>query len=164
LSDVVLDSCSIINLHKGDALKVILSLSRHSFLVGAQVIEECGGRCEVLNAAIQDGRVKILDDSNIPAHEFFDLLSQSGLGDGETECLMHARRNTALLICSDGRAARAVATYAIGASRVIGSIRLLRHCVEDGLLCEDEAFAHYRTMKQRGAFLPPFTKDEFRDA
>jgi len=105
--------------------------------------------------------VTVLDDSAIPASVFVNLVELYRLGDGETESLMFAQTNESLIVCSDDRAARRAATSLFGADRVIGSIRLLLHCIEDGLLTSDAAFALYRQMIIRGAFFPNLTKEQF---
>jgi predicted nucleic acid-binding protein len=156
-----MDTCSIVNLHNGGALEQAFAVERHNYFVGPEVLSECDGRCKPLLDAIQAGKVTVLDDSGVPAALFVNLSQIHRLGNGETECLVYAQLDLNRIICSDDGAARTVATTLYGQHRIVGSIRLLLHCVQDGILTEDEAFASYLQMRHRGGFLPLLAMEAF---
>ena len=145
-------------------LTPIFAIPDHAFSVGNQVIGECGERCIVLNEAISHGTVSVLDDSNIAVTRFAEVLALFRLGDGETECIVHAELNPALLLCSDDRAARTAAVSILGNDRVIGSIRLLLRCVDAHIISQEQAYNAYILMRERGAFLPILTREQFNFA
>jgi len=164
LSSVVLDTCTIVNLHKADVLDSVLQLPIHRFVLGPEVLSECDDRCQPILDAIAAGSITLLDDAPVPASLFLELLERHHLGEGETECLVYAQLEPTFIICSDDRAARTVAIRLYGAPRVMGSIRLLFQCVEQGVLTADLAFAAYERMIRSGGFLPVITKQQFLDA
>lgn len=60
----------------------------------------------------------------------------------------------------DGRARKAVATE-LGATRLVGSIGLLKRCVVSGLLNASMAYELYGRMLAAGAFLPLMAEADF---
>lgn len=124
------------------------------------VVSECqvGSAAAILELQAADA-VGFLDDDIVPTDLFLDLLAEHDLGDGETECIAicHINGNS---VCCDDRKARKLAQSILGNDRVIGTIRLLRWCVEDGLIDCQLAFALFRKMRAAGGFLPA-TQQEF---
>jgi len=124
------------------------------------VVSECqvGSAAAILALQAADA-VGFLDDDIVPTDLFLDLLAEHDLGDGETECIAICRINGHGMCCDD-RKARELARALLGQGRVIVTIRLLRWCVEEGLIDCQQAFALFRTMRAAGGFLPP-TQQEF---
>lgn len=124
------------------------------------VVSECqvGSAAAILELQATDA-VHFLDDDILPADLFLNLLAEHDLGDGETECIAICQIN-GHGVCCDDRKARDLARIVLGPERVIGTIRLLRWCVEDGLIDCQRAFAYFRTMRAAGGFLP-VTQPEF---
>jgi predicted nucleic acid-binding protein len=101
----------------------------------------------------EERRLNFVDDTDIDGELFLRLLARHRLGDGETECIALAMVED-FGICCDDRRARDIARSLIGSERVIGTIRLLRWCVEDALTKCDQAFSLFREMRLQGGFLP----------
>jgi len=160
---VLFDASSLINLVKGGVFELILAMSPTQFLVGPIVLQECVGSDEVADAvrtAVDDGRVAVVDDSEISGALFLTLLERHKLGPGETECLTYAV-NSDVVICSDDLKARQVAASAFGAARVTGTLGLLRDLVSSGSTTDIVAWESYLRMIQAGAFLPAIGRDFF---
>lgn len=156
-----MDSSSLINLSNAGILDRILTLECCNFFVTPLVIGECNGDCSIaLVYAREKGIIKFLNDNEIDADYFLNLLDQLQLGVGETECIA-AALNGQYLICCDDRKARSTASNLIGPSRVIGTIRLLRWCVEEQIYDCTQAFSHFRRMKNLGGFLPEIEQNYF---
>jgi predicted nucleic acid-binding protein len=125
---------------------------------------ECSPTCAAsLLALTQAGQLFLVDESDIPAELFLDLLTRFNLGEGETECLTVCNLGNFTFCCDDARA-RAACVELFGSERVIGSLRLLRWAVEDGLVSREEAFDAYERMKRAGGFLPLIRIDYFSSA
>jgi len=157
------DASALINLIKGEAFELILALPGFEFLVGPSVLEECvdgDSVVDMLKKAIDDGKVNVLDDSQIGADLFLSLLQRYNLGLGETECLTFAV-NSEVVICSDDLKARQIAASIIGDDRVTGSLGLLRDAVRTGITTALIAWEAYERMKQEGAFLPDISRNFF---
>ena len=162
MTSIVLDTCSIINLHHGGVLGTILDLSGYTFAVGPSVLDECAGDLRpVLQRHIDERALTLLDDEVLPATLFATLLQRFRLGEGETECLAFAQLHD-LDLCTDDRAARRAAGGLLGRNRVTGSPGLLRACVEQGRVTVVEAMSSYQRMRAAGAFLPRITAEFFR--
>jgi predicted nucleic acid-binding protein len=159
--NLILDTCSIINLTNGKVFRLILRLSTYFFFVGPQTIGECEDtiRQTILECA-SAGELTILQDENISSAIFLELIDRYRLGDGETECLTFAKV-FGYGICSDDRKARRVASDVIGADGVTGSLGLLKLAVDQELITPQRAFEAYQQMKFLGAFLPDIQRDFF---
>ena len=160
---VLFDASALINLIKGEAFELILILPGFKFLVGPTVLQECVGSDEVVDMvrkAVDDGRVGVLDDSQISGALFLSLLERFKLGPGETECLTFAVDSDAV-ICSDDLKARQVAASEFGEDRVTGSLGLLRDAVRSGVTTAQLAWEAYERMKQEGGFLPDIDRNFF---
>jgi len=144
------DSCTLIILDKGGVLEKVFALGGHEFFVGSFVKDECG---TLLDSYLQQGILKRLPDERLSLHDFVDLLGRYDLGYGETECIAFCI-SEGLSLCSDDARARKAAEIELGASRVVGTLYLLRECVRSNLLTKAEAVLAYEQMKVRGAFLP----------
>jgi predicted nucleic acid-binding protein len=153
----VLDASSAINCVNGDALDLVLSIPDLVLGVGPIVRGECVG---VVERAIGSGRLKVLDEGNLPAGRFLDLLARYRLGEGETECMLFGETH-GLVVVTDDRAARKAASELLGSDRVTGSLGLLRRGVASGLVSAEGAIARYQKMKAMGGFLPDICADFF---
>jgi predicted nucleic acid-binding protein len=160
--NLVLDSCSTINLHNGGVLGAVFGLRSFGFAfhVGPIVVGECENLSPSLSQHITSGNLVELPDGSISASEFAQVLDKYDLGLGETECIALARRH-GYTVCSDDKAARKAATRHLGSGRVTGSLHLLRECVRLGQMTSQAASAAYETMRSRGAFLPDLASSYF---
>ena len=130
------------------------------------VLQECAGSEEVvieLEAAVSDGRIGLIDDTQISGGLFLELLDRYRLGQGETECLALAVGSEAV-VCTDDRKARLAVISETAVDRVIGSLRLLRDAVSAGVLTEADAWESYERMKRAGAFFPDVSANFFGSA
>lgn len=125
------------------------------------VVSECqvGSAAAILELQAA-GAIGFLDDGVVPTSRFLELLELYELGDGETECIAICEVNGHMLCC-DNRKAREVASTLFGRPRVVGTIRLLRWCVEEQLA--DCGLAHelFRAMRAAGGFLPDTDRNFF---
>jgi len=156
---LVMDACSLINLDSGGAFSMVLNLPEFELNVGPLVVQECG-ELEALHDAVRAGSVRALDDSVLGANLFELLRRKYHLGLGETECIAFAVV-LGMGVCTDDRRARDAVTMEIGATRLIGTIGLLKHCVALKVLTTAQAFAAYRKMITAGAFLPVMREQDF---
>lgn len=154
----VIDSCSLINLQNGQGLPLVLRLARSSLQVGPIVIGETGTEIEETLRA--SGTATFLDDSAVPAAAYLALLSAHRLGEGETEALTLAQHH-GLILCSDDRKAREVGKRLLGEERVIGSLRLMRWCVEEDLCKCTRAYETSVAMRDHGGFVPALPQEFF---
>jgi predicted nucleic acid-binding protein len=145
-----IDACSLINLHKGDVLEIVLRLPTHEFFVGVFVQEECG---PFLKPFLESGLLEELPDQRMSAAAFSEILARYDLGFGETECIVFAAQD-GIAVCSDDAKARRSAQTELGEGRVTGTLFLLKECVKDGALTSHGALVAYEQMRARGAFLP----------
>ena len=115
-----------------------------------------------LQELISSGRLQLMSSAHADAAGFVSLIEEHQLGDGETECIMHALTQDIIVSCDD-RKARRVLKQEIGEERVIGTLMLLSRAVSEGLLSSAEAYSAYLLMKRTGAFLPEITETELVD-
>jgi predicted nucleic acid-binding protein len=154
---VIFDACSLINLTNGQVLSHVLQLG-DQYVVGPIVSGEVG--LEEIERALGDGQVFPLDDSQLNAEDFLALVEEHRLGDGESECILAARQ-FGYTVCTDDGKARELTTKLLGASRLTGSLGLLRRAVSKGILKIGEAYNAYQRMISAGAFLPRLPSDFF---
>ena len=121
----MIDACSLINLRKGGVLDVVLKLEDHEFSVEGFVDEESGS---FLQPYYEQGLLTKLSDEKVPSSAFSALLSHYDLGFGETECIAFEAMDD-ICVCSDDLKARKAARSELGDGRVIGTLFLLRECV-----------------------------------
>lgn len=155
---IVLDACSVINIGNSRAVTAVLALS-HEYFIGPAVLGESEPLEAELQQACANGRIAMLDDADVDLSEYLRI-AEAGLGDGETECIALASIR-GWHVCSDDGRARKIASDHLGGDRVLGTIRLLMHCVASGVLSSAQAFAAYENMLQAGAFLPKLTINAF---
>ena len=158
-----LDACTIIFLTNGKVLDSILRLQGRTWFVGQFVLDEChkdGRVIPELQQAIDDGRITLLDGSEISAADFLNLLQRHGLGDGETECLAYSIFD-GRVVCTDDKKARNIIISISGGDKVIGSLGLLKEAVKQGLLTSVDAMKAYNLMVAKGAFLPTIPSNFF---
>jgi predicted nucleic acid-binding protein len=156
---LAIDACSLIILDKGGVLDKVLTLGNHEFFIGSFVEDECGTLAKI---RLQQGTLKKLQDERLSLHKFVTLLDRYDLGYGETECIAFCISEN-ISLCSDDAKARKAAETELGASRVVGTLYLLRECVRSNLLTKAEAVLAYEQMRVRGAFLPDWP-DGYLDA
>lgn len=157
---IILDASTLINLANGEVLTVVLSVPSVRFLLSSAVREESKSIVNAIDIAITSGMLGQVNDDLISLDAFQAAKQQTGLGDGETECILAAGQMGCHLACDD-MAARSAAAKALGADRVRGSIGLLQMAVDAGLLGSEAAFQAYELMKARGGFLPELPATQF---
>lgn len=159
--DLIIDASSIINLANAGALSTVATLAGRTICVSPLVVLECEPTCAAELLQLQHaGLIKFVDPDEISADAFLDLLDRHDLGEGETECLALLQGSAMVFCCDDGRA-RNVGIGMVGAERVVGSLRLLKWSVSEGIMSGDEAFSFYETMKAAGGFLPDIAREWF---
>jgi predicted nucleic acid-binding protein len=160
--DCIIDASTLINLHNASVLKTVASIQRCYFFVSPAVVFECRITAEIHIAELEGcGKLRFVHSDSVPAETYLDLLMAYQLGEGETECIALALFHPYVLCCDDAKA-RSVAAKLLGESRVVGSLRLLKWCVEEGVMSYDKAFSFYEAMKSSGGFLPDKDADWFR--
>lgn len=161
---VLVDSSSVINLFNAEVLHLFCALDRCEFYVPPLVVGECDEPCAAELVTLREaGCLKFVDDTDVDGDYYLELLEAHGLGAGETECITIAALADEYSICCDDKKARATADDVIGADRVIGTLRLLRWCVEDALIDCGQAFGTFNVMKDKGGFLPETPQSFFCD-
>ena len=161
--DLIIDASSIINLENAGALEIVARLENRNLCLSPLVIGECQPTCAAKLAELeQQHAVWFVDPEKVSAEVFLELLEDHELGEGETECLALALGHQ-FVFCCDDQKARQIGIGLIGADRVVGSLRLLKWCVEDGHLSVGEAFALYERMKAAGGFLPDLDQSWFEN-
>ena len=159
----MIDASSVINFYNADALDAICKLEGARFVLCPLVIGECSAGCVAKLIELRErGDITWLDDTQIPAELYLDLLETYGLGEGETESLA-AGRVLGMGLCCDDKQARTVASDLIGQDKVIGSAGVLKLCVEEG--CVDCQLANeiFALMRIAGGFLPTLPSTYFCD-
>ena len=160
--NVLIDACSLINLTNAGALSSVLSLNGYRLAVGPLVLGEChGDAASEIAAAYSANLLDLMDSDHVPVDHYLELLDLHDLGEGETECIAVANITAGSIICCDDRRARRIAKQHLGAARVIGSLRLLKWCVDEEILNCDEAHAFFLAMRAAGGFLPVMEHDFF---
>jgi predicted nucleic acid-binding protein len=155
----ILDASTLLNLANGEVLSKILRLPDVTFQVSGVVRDESRTIAQAIDAAVEVGRLALVDDSLISVARFLRAKADWQLDNGETECILAASAIGCAVACDD-KAARKVISKTLGDSRLTGSIGLLREAVRAGLLTQAEAFAAYRLMIERGGFLPAIKQSE----
>lgn len=159
--NVVLDACSVINLTNVGALGHVLALAQCRLAVPPLVLAECNvNAVEQVAVAEADGLLDYINDDDVPADRYFDLLDELKLGEGETECIAIAEQED-FTVCCDDKRARTKAKALVGDDRVIGSLRLLKWCVEEATMTCDEAHGYALQMIEAGGFLPNMQHEYF---
>ena len=157
---VVPDACSLINLHKGGVLDVVLGLEGVSLRLPEGVLKECVELGEELQDHIGSGRIGEIPDTDLSVERVAQFANENNLGVGESECIARCQDDPSLVFCTDDRRARHVARQHVGDARVIGTEDLLLECVRQGMSPLDAYTAH-ETMRARGAFLPERPREFF---
>ena len=154
--NVIMDACSIINLHNGGVLHCVCCIPNVRIQVGPIVGGECSEDCALAIASLHsDGNLTYLEDNQLEIDDFLAFVDLNKLGAGESECILIAFFDGQSAICCDDRKGRAIATELIGEERVMGSLRLLKIAVQHDILSSDQAFEAYELMCASGGFLPP---------
>jgi predicted nucleic acid-binding protein len=157
----VLDSSSVINLFNAGVLELLCQLEEHEFYVPPMVVGECHGECAIELVALRDhGCLTFINDDVVEADQYLALLEAHHLGAGETECMAVAATDD-YNVCCDDRRAREAAAALVGEHRVVGSLRILKWCVEKLVIDCGAAFHAFQTMRQKGGFLPDMQQSFF---
>jgi predicted nucleic acid-binding protein len=161
--NIILDASSAINLHTAGVLDAASLLTRCDLWLTPIVVGECQ---PTLAAKILElktgGTVQFVDDTAVPTEFFLNLLAEHNLGEGETEAISVCRA-LGYDLCCDDRKARRLATEILGRGRVVGSLRILRWCVEETFLDCSAAFELFNAMRKAGGFLPNIAQPFFCD-
>ena len=153
--NVVMDACSIINLHNGGVLRCICRIPDIHIQVGPIAGGECSEGCALAIASLHsDGDLEYLEGNDLEIDEFLAFVDGNKLGDGESECILLASLDEESSICCDDRRGRNKGIELIGEERVLGSLRLLKFAVHHNILNSTEAFEAYELMRDAGGFLP----------
>jgi predicted nucleic acid-binding protein len=155
----ILDASTLLNLANGEVLSKVLRLPGVTFQVSGVVRDESRTIAQAIDAAVDAGRLALVDDKLISVSRFLRAKAEWQLDNGETECILAAAAIGCSVACDD-KAARKVIAKTLGESRLTGSIGLLREAVRAGLLRQAEAFAAYRLMRERGGFLPAIKESD----
>ncbi len=151
---LLIDACAVINLHNCGKLATVCSLPGIEIALSPIVVSECGVGCAAEIMALQAaGHIHFVPDAEISPDRFLDLVAEHDIGDGELESIAVCEA-TERSFCTDDAAARRLASNLLGATKVMGSLRLLKLAVEASLLKCTEAFAGYLEMRSNGGFLP----------
>lgn len=155
-----IDASSVINLNNAGALPTICKLKRCRLWLSPIVVSECEPTCAATILQLQQtDAIGFVDDDKVPGELFLSLLSEHELGEGETESIA-VSKTLGYQLCCDDKKARAVAEEILGPSSVVGSLRLLRWCVEEKLLACTRAYEIFIKIKATGGFVPQ-TPQEF---
>lgn len=159
-TDIVLDTCSIVNMTNSNGHELICSLP-YKFYIGPIVYGECTKQpCPELEQLILEGKIIVLNGNIFPVSLFASLSIKYNLGDGETECICYGKALN-YNVCSDDKRARNSITEELTSDYLVGSIGLLRIATEKVLIDCTQAYGMYQIMKSRGAFLPNLTANYF---
>jgi predicted nucleic acid-binding protein len=159
-TDIVIDTCSILNAINSNSLELICSLP-FQFYIGPIVYGECTKQpCPELERQLKSGKIKLLGGNIFPVSVFAGMSQKHNLGDGETECICYGKV-LAYNVCSDDRKARDSITAELTTDYLVGSIGLLKIATEKSVISCVEAFSIYQIMKSKGAFLPHLASNYF---
>lgn len=160
--NVIIDACSVINLHNAGVLETVCSMEGINVqigpIAGGECLEDCAESLARLHAV---GNLEYLEDSPIDGDDFVEFVAEHKLGDGEAECILLAQIDQTASVCCDDMRGRRKAQQILGAERLVGSLKLLKMAVCQGLLPAREAFDAYERMKQSGGFLPAIPEEYF---
>ena len=160
--NVVIDACSVINLHNGGVLEVVCSIGEINVQIGPIAGGECSEGCAEPLANLRDaGNLVYLGDSPLDAEQFLDFVDEHKLGDGEAECIMLAALDADSWVCCDDLRGRKKAQAILGEGRLVGSLGLLKLAVGSGLLTPHQACEAHARMKEAGGFLPDVVEGYF---
>lgn len=162
--NVIMDACSIINLHNGGVLRDICRIEGLHIQVGPIVGGECSEDCALAIANLHtDGDLEYLEDNVLEIDEFLKFVEETKLGDGESECILLANLNDHSSICCDDRRGRIMGAELLGEDRVFGSLKLLKIAVQNDIIQPIEAFEAFELMRAAGGFLPTITLAYFQE-
>src|ERR1700756_5012732 len=128
-------------------LDVVLGLEECVFFLGPLVRSEVVQLKAFLDERITDGRITMSPDDDLTLDEVADFADQNNLGAGESECILLGLRRRDLSVCSDDGRARRIGEATLTPQRVLGTVDLLKLCVQQGLLTAQDAFTGYELMR-----------------
>ncbi|MGJ7571883.1 hypothetical protein ACSFBX_15235 [Variovorax sp. RB2P76] len=157
---IIVDASTLINLANGGCLLSVLQLSGQVFLISPIVRDESKTVAQLIDSLLAAEQLGLIDDSLITAEEYAKSKSAWRLDDGETECIIAAKR-LQISIATDDGAARERARLELGLAAVTGSIGLLKRAIEEKILNADCAYEAFLKMRAAGGFLPDMSRNDF---
>jgi len=157
---IVVDASTLINLANGECLLDVLRLPRQIFLVSPIVKDESKTVSQLIETLIATRELGLVDDSIIDAAEFAQAKIDWDLDDGETECIIAAKKLN-LIIATDDGLARRRAKSELGPAAVTGSIGLMKRAIAEAIFTADHAYAAFGKMRAAGGFLPDLKREDF---
>lgn len=152
--NIIIDACSVINLHNAHCLERVSQLAEHDFWIGPIVLGECSGDCAAeVWRLMNEGSIRQILEGELNGERYLDLLAGYGLGPGETECLV-ASEGLGFAVCTDDGLARRAVEALLGRGRLLGTARLLQWTVMEEIMSCAEANANFEAMKVEGGYLP----------
>lgn len=163
--NVIMDACSVINLHNAGLLSTVCAIEGITVQIGPIAGGECSEDCALELATLHDDDDLVyLSDTELDSEVFLEFVNANKLGDGEAECILLASEDANAVVCCDDMRGRKKAIDLLGEERLMGSIRLLKIAVESGVIAPHEAFAGYERMRVAGGFLPDIDQEYFEDS
>ena len=149
-----IDSCSVINIVKGEALDAIRGFLCRPITIVETVLSEVSADLErqIEESFANNGFVAC--DAEIDVEEVQDLVINRNIGAGEAHAILACQVTGACLICDDKKA-RLTAVELLGEGRVIGSIGILCALLARQMLDVEQVMEMIHRMLAAGAFLPP---------
>lgn len=161
----LLDACSFINFYYSRLLlseNLGLQDCPDQICIGELVCEEVKAEADQYDSLVGlvgVGYIEVLPSELIDFFEFEKIKVSHRLGDGETECMLWARKCIDIVVCTDDRKARRDISAEIGSHRVTGTIGLLRKMVDCCVISRRDAYEAYRHMMNGGGFLPYYDNE-----
>lgn len=157
---IVVDASTLINLANGGCLLDVLRLPGQIFLISPIVRDESKTVAELIDTLLASGVMHLIDESIVEAAEFAKAKVEWRLDDGETECIIAAKKMQ-LVVATDDGLARERARIELGEAAVTGSIGLMRRAIVVGLFGADFAYEAFKKMRTEGGFLPSLKRCDF---
>lgn len=162
--NISLDSCSIINLINCNQLENILNIPNHKFYISNSVLKELyevESQKTLLERYLSSELISIYE-YEVEIDIYQRLFSEYDLGDGEIEALaICIMGGNSFKMCCDDKKARLMSSKEIGSDNVIGSLTLLKRCVDASIIKCSDAFVSYIEMIAHGGFLPKNIRNHF---
>jgi len=157
---IIVDASTLINLANGECLLDVLRLPSQIFLISPIVRDESKTAAELVDSLVATGEIYLIDEAIIEAAEFALAKVAWRLDDGETECIIAAKK-LGLLIATDDGLARERARMELGSTAVTGSIGLIKRAITAGIFDADFGYKAFKKMRAEGGFLPGLRRCDF---
>lgn len=161
--NIILDTCSIVNIINGDFIDHLMIHPTHNFYVGESLFEY-----ELLNPTqkivigllVSSRQIKLLPE-DISISDFQKYYLKYDLGLGETESIILCKK-LGYAICTDDLKARKSSTVELGKKNVVGTLFLIKECVKSKVITCDQALSIYKRILICGGYVPKgLTADYF---